>query len=191
MKMYRIIIAIFACMFFVSCGIKSYRTFELPKTDYSERMTLFSDSLIDLKIGTSVYDCSRDFTIFITSVLKEKTELVIDSIFVNAIFLPNKLETNYYLNEVFVNNNDTLAYFQNFKSIPSDIKLFNQKGKSILYSLTYWDLLSEPTNIPETVKEIDLEIYIKYSLDNIIYEKNFTVNLQSKTHRYFWILRDD
>lgn len=189
---FRILIIVVSIFMFISCGITTYRTFELPETDNYGRILLFSDSLIDLKIGAHANDFSRDMSLRITGSLKEKSEFIIDSISVNKFFLQDSL-INYKLTTIDVYNfRDKSVYFKKFKDIPDEIKLLNKANESITYSLQYWDFTREPaSDIPKTVKNITLEIFVQYDLNNVTYEKIFTVHLQSKTHRYLWILRDD
>lgn len=190
MRHYNYIILISFLCILNSCGIHSYRTFEISQTDNYGKKTLYTDSLVQLKVGVLAYDYNRNISVFIESLLKDKSDLIIDSISINIIFPHTELvKANYELTNIFINNKNTLENFKSFKSIPSKIKMFDKNNKSIKYELEYWDF-SRP-NIPKSIKNISLEIYVNYQIERIKYEKIFNVNLLSKTHRYFWIIRDD
>jgi hypothetical protein len=188
MRYYYIIL--FALLYILtSCGITSYRTFEISNTNDYGRKTVYIDSLIEFKVGVSLYDYNRSLIVYIEGLLKCNSDLIVDSITVNIVFPHTELvQANYMLTNMFINNNDTIADYKSFKSIPLKVKTFSKAGKSILYGLTYWDL-TRP-NIAKSIKNIALEICVNYKIKKIAYKKIFNVDLLSKTHRDLWIIRD-
>jgi len=191
----KILITIFCLFVFTSCWYEVYRSFELPNQDNYGREKLISNKLIDLEIRVSAHDDNKggggaipNIDVSITSSLKEQSAFIFDSISVNIIFPQNEVvKADYKRTNIGIYRNDTVISFKDrnyntFKNIPAELKSLNKVNKWIQCELSYWDF-SRPS-IPNTVKEITLEVFVKYSLNNITYEKNFTVYLNPKKERY-------
>jgi hypothetical protein len=187
MRYFYIILFALLCIL-TSCGITSFRTFEISNTNDYGRKTVYTDNLIEFKVGVSGYVENPDITVYLEGLLKSNSTLIVDSISVNIVFSqPDSVKTNFQLTQIFINNIDTIADYKSFKSIPLKVKTFSKTGKSILYGLSYWDL--SRTNIAKTIKNITLEICVNYKIEKSEYKRIFNVDLLTKTHRDIWIIK--
>jgi hypothetical protein len=174
-----------------ACGITKYRTFELNEFDNYERKQLFLNDSIRINTGVIAYDVSRDITVsLVFDLLAPNIKFELLDVKLQIKYYDNQIpKSNYTLENIYLKNDDFSGNYHSFNEIPVVKMEMNKPNVFFLLQLHLWDFTN--AHIPKNINEMTCDYKISYKLNGIVTTKYFSEKLRSKTHRYFWIIRDD
>jgi hypothetical protein len=191
---------VFLMVLFASCGIGKYYTFE-PESESIK----YADSLIVLELNSSVWrDYDPEIYVWVGA---NHFEFNLDYIKTSSLYFEGGKKVTSQTTELEVvkkpvytrrpTHEESVRDYSkhhiyikppSFENVPDTLKVINSSLMTLFHFRNHFE---SGKDIPASIKKVYVIDSIGYSSEGDHYHYAKTIELNRKTHRYFWLFRDD